>query len=342
MANVVFMDGFDSYDPDATNTVRPGIHSKWVVVAGDAVSFPSGRYSGRCLHMGDSFFGNSIRAYFNDNKFYQSGTVAFAVLVNDVARAESHGQFMSIMHGQESQFSISISNIGEVVLNRSDTAVAVSAPNRIKTNAWHFMELEYVGHASAGRASLYLDGVKVVEFTGNTQAIAPYGFNGIQIQGGPGSAIFIDDLYLIDSATRIGERRIETLVPNGDLIGNQFVASSGTFQFSMINESLVSATTYVSATAQGSKALYNFTNLSTTPDKIDAVQLNVWATKTDAATRQLQTIVKSGTTETNSPDYNLPTNHTNLNRIENKDPATNNAWTATAVNAVQAGFKISQ
>jgi len=342
MPNVVFMDGFDVYDEELTNTNRPGLHSKWVVPRQESITFPAGRYGGRCIHFGEDIFGNVAQCFFNNNQYLQSATIAFAYLTNKVSDAEAHNQFLNLLHDQEDQFGLMVSNIGQVRLYRGDTMVASTSPNLIKTNAWHFMELEYVGHASTGRTTLYVDGAKVVQFTGNTQNLAPYAFNGLQFRGGTSSGYLIDDLYVTDTAARFGERRIETLLPNGDVSGGQFTPSSGSTAFSMIDDNLVSASDYVSATALGSKSLFNLSNLSTNPDKIDAVQLNVWATKTDAATRQLQTIVKSGSVETNSPDYNLPTNHICLNRIENADPSTGLAWTATGVNALQAGFKISQ
>lgn len=341
--NVIFMDGFDMYNFDYRNSTNPSIHSKWIVSASDAISGPAGRYGGKCLHMGDTVFGNNIKGYWPSNIFYQTATFAFAFLTNNVANAESHNRFFSVMHNQGEQFSISVSNIGEVRLVRGDTIVAASVPNLVKTNDWHYMELEYVGNTSNGRASLYMDGVKVVEFTGNTQNQAPYGFNGIQIRGGNGSAILIDDLYVIDQATRIGERRIDTLRPNGDVAGNSFKSSdNGTTNFIMLNEQLVEPSTYVTANTINAKDLYNFDNLTTVPTAIDAVQLSVWAQKTDSDTRQLATIFKSGSFETIGPDTNLPSNHIDIFRIEQQDPATQADWTAAGVNALQAGFKITK
>lgn len=341
--NVIFMDGFDMYNFDYRNTTNPSIHSKWVVTGGDALSGPAGRYGGKCIHMGDTFYGNSIRGYWPGNTFYQTGTFAIAFLANNVARAEDHGRFFTILHNQGDQFGFGISNIGEVRLYRGSTIVAVSAPNLVKTNDWHYAELEYVGHASNGRASLFLDGVKVVEFTGNTQNQGPYGFNGIQLAGGPNSGIYFDDFYVIDQATRIGERRIDTLRPNGDVAGNAFRSSdNGTTNFIMLNDALVEPSTFVTANTLGAKDLYNFDNLPTVPTAIDAVQLSVWAQKTDSDTRQLATIFKSGTFETTGPDVNLPSNHIDIFRIEQQDPATQADWTAAGVNALQAGFKITK
>jgi hypothetical protein len=210
------------------------------------------------------------------------------------------------------------------------------------TNDWHYVELEFVGHSNNGRATLYLDGVQVLEFKGNTQAQSAYGANSIALRGNNGSYVLFDDLYVIDEATRLGERRIETLRPNGDIAGNDFIPNTGDTGFGVLDDPTVSAADFVSASTQGNRALYNFTNLSTVPDKIDAIQLNVWAAKTDSATRQISTLVKSGAVETAGSDTNLPSSHLNVYRIENKNPANNGAWTPGAVNAIQAGLKITK
>jgi hypothetical protein len=341
MANVVFMDGFDAYDFSKSNTTLPGFHTKWLGNMRDTGGV-AGRYGGQAFRLGDSVWSPFVRTYFNDNLYLQTATIAFALFPYYVPNASGHGQFIRLMHGESAQFGMSISDIGEVKIWRGNTMVAASAPNIIKTQDWHYLEMEYVGHTTAGRATVYLDGVEIIDFRGNTQASAPYGFNGLHLNGGNVSSFCYDDMYVIDEATRIGERRIETLRPNGDISGNQFLPSTGSTGFNMLDDEFVSVDDFVSATALGAKDLFNFTNLTTTPNKIDAIQLNVWATKTDAETRQMRTLVKSGSVETESGDYNLPTNHLNMNRIENKDPATNEPWTPAGVNAVQAGYKITK
>lgn len=341
MANVLLMDGFDSYDFNKRVSAAPSIHSKWVVNNTGGLSGYGGRFGGQAMTLYENYGTPVASIYIPGNPYIQSGTVAYAFLTNNITTVENHGLFFQIMRDQSYQLGFSMSNIGALRLWRNNTLIAESVPNLIRTMDWHFLEFEYVCHTSTGRVTIYLDGVNVLEFRGNTQSQAAYGFNGFRYTGGSNGQVVIDDFYLIDQPVRIGERRIETLRPNGDVTGNQFTPSSGTTGTAMLNEILVDETTYVSADTAGKKDLYNFTNLSTNPYKIDAVQLNVWATKTDSDTRRMQTIFKSGSTETVSVEYNLPFNHVNLNRIEQMDPATGQPWNTTAVNALQGGYKVS-
>lgn len=339
--NVIFMDGFDMYNFGNTNSTNPGVHSKWVMTQAAGIGAAPARYgNGQSLHIGDSLYVPTMRGYFTNNTYYQTMTVGFALYSTNVPTIESQGRFFNFMHDQGDQFGISASNIGALRLWRGGTMVAESVPNLIKTADWHYFEMEYVGNSTTGRATLYLDGVQVTTFTGNTQNQAPYGANGIQISGGSDGGLWIDDLYVIDQPTRIGERRIDTLRPNGDITGNSFAPSTTGANYLMLNEATVDASNYVTSNVLGAKDLYNFDNLTTVPTVIDAVQLSVWAQKTDSDTRQMATIFHSNTSETTGPVINLPGNHIDMNRIENLDPATNAAWTAAGVNALQAGYKI--
>ena len=344
MANVVFMDGFDAYDFSKNLSTQPGFSSKWLTTESGNMQGAAGRFGGQSLLMVNSFYGPYTRTYFNDGLYLQSATIGFALFIDQVSYSGVNGRFINLMHGQGSQFAFAVSNIGEIQLYRGDTMVATSDPQVVNSQDWHYVEIEYVGHVSAGRATVYLDGTQILEFRGNTQAQAAYAFNGLQFSvyaSQSGSTNYrIDDLYVIDAATRIGERRIETLRPNGDVAGNTFLPSTGSTSFNLLDDVLVTGDDYVSSSTVGAKDIYNLTNLSATPDAIDAIQLNVWGTKTDSGTRQLQTIVKSGSVETVSKNYSLPVNHKNMNRIENVDPATNAPWTPAGVNALQAGFKI--
>ena len=339
MANVVFMEGFDSYDSANTQTSHPGFHSKWYIPNAGNVNFQPGRFGGQCLHMGDDDYGNQVRAYFNGNPYLTSMTIGFAMFCGNVTATERYGQFLNLMHDQGDQVGIAITNIGQYQLWRGGSLLAQSIPNLTRQGDWNYLEVELYSNTTNGRMSLYLDGALVVEYRGNTQNQLAYGINGIQFGGPSGNGYLIDDLYVTSTSARLGERKIETLRPNAD-VSTAFTPSTGTSNFAMLNETLVNDTTYTTGNAVNATDMFEFTDLATLPSVIDAIQLNVFATKTDVATRQMVTLVTSGTQTTVGPTYNLPQNHLNMNRIENTDPNTGTDWTADGVDAIQAGYKI--
>ena len=341
MADVVFMDGFDVYDSSNINSTRPSIHSKWVVTSANNMTFPAGRFGGRCAAFGTTVYSNNIKGFFANNTTYQYVSAGLAIQIGDVANFANNNLFLALTLNNSDQIGLVGTGIGQISLIRGNTTLATSLPNLVKTRNWHYVEIEWAGNTTSGRATVYLDGVQIINYVGNTQAQTAYGCNGVRLYSGGGTELLIDDLYVINEATRLGERRIETLRPNGD-VQLEFAPSTGTTGFATLNEELVSATQYNSSSVLNAKDIFNFTNLSNTPSVIDAVQLNVWATKTDTETRQIATILKSGTVENTSSNYQLPINHTCLNRVINKNPENGQAWTLDSVNAIQGGYKITQ
>ena len=250
------------------------------------------------------------------------------------------GQIIQFLNDSSSQFGIAFSSIGQVQIFRGNTLLATSVPNLTKQDSWHYVEMEYICNTTGGIANVYLDGILVVSYVGNTQNQTAPGVNGFQIiPNAFTQTTYIDDIYVISNSVRLGERRIETIRPDGDF-SVTFTPSSGTSNFAMLDDTLVSSNDYTSATAVGSQDLFSFSNLSSIPATIDAIQVNVWATKTDVATRQLADVLVSGSqTVVGTPD-NLPVNHTEISMIANQDPNGNVPWTAAAVNAIKAGYKI--
>ena len=100
-------------------------------------------------------------------------------------------------------------------------------------------------------------------------------------------------------------------------------------------------TTYVYDSTSGHEDLYDLDNLTTTPTTIIAVQSRMFAKKSDSGTRNGQIRVKSGATEVGGTDTVLGTNYGWLNKVDTVDPNTSAAWTASAVNALQVGPKVT-
>ena len=67
----------------------------------------------------------------------------------------------------------------------------------------------------------------------------------------------------------------------------------------------------------------------------------MYAKKSDAGTRNAQLRVKSGATEVGGTDTAINTVYTWLNRVDTVDPNTGAAWTASAINALQIGPKVT-
>lgn len=342
MPNVILMDGFDVYNIAATNTTDPGIHGKWVTTS--AYSGITGRYGGQAISFDASIFNRNLIGFFeknsSDSSFYSTITASFAFRMTAI-EGISGESIVEFHHQGEHQCGVGFNAIGGIITKRGGTVTATSLPNLVKAMVWHYIEIETVINSGSGRMTVFLDGVNVLEYTGNTQNIGPYAANGIRFNNMRDITWHLDDLNVVDVASRIGERRVETLRVNGDVSGNAWIPAVTGPGYDMLDDILVDMNTYVSSNTVGAKDMYNLSNLSTNPTTIDAVQLFVWAQKTDSDTRTMTTQMKSGSIETTSTPYNIPSDSIPLTRIANKDPNGNIAWTTAAVNALQVGFRIN-
>jgi hypothetical protein len=101
-------------------------------------------------------------------------------------------------------------------------------------------------------------------------------------------------------------------------------------------------TGYAYGSTVGADDLYAMDNLPATPANILGVQQRIIARKTDAGTRALQTELKSGATTVQGTGTALGTSYAPLITLYPTDPNTSATWTASAINALEAGFKISE
>jgi hypothetical protein len=204
---------------------------------------------------------------------------------------------------------------------------------------WHFIEIECVGSDTIGRVTVYVDNVQKVNLTGLDTANGTTLMNGFAF-GNPGTGTYgsppqIDDLHFLDVATRIGERRNETLYAVSDGGTLLLVPSTGVNHFAVVDETLVASSDYLSGSAVGDLDLLGLGNLSSTPASIDSLNVISYAQKTDATARAINNGIKSGATSSNGADLSLAVGFARRERYLFVDPDTGIAWTPGAVNALE-------
>jgi hypothetical protein len=101
------------------------------------------------------------------------------------------------------------------------------------------------------------------------------------------------------------------------------------------------AGTYVYDSTVGHADLYTPQAISVTPATTVAVVTRAFALKTDAGTRNIALQVKSGGTTSTGTSTALNTVWGWLSKVDQVDPATSAAWTATAVNNLTFGPSVS-
>jgi len=323
-----------------------GLLAKWtnISTSGTFVGTSGGRFGGQSLALQNGTIGpQTAAAYriFNASGNSTSLSFGFAFMTNDLITS----RVMEVANlSVGSQCGVGTTSTGQVRFysGAGGTVLATSAAGLIVTGTWAYIEVELTLNSSTGSFSVYVNGALACSGTGNTLAAGGAGGGlilGVRENVHINVPHFFDDIYVTDTATRLGESRVETLRATGDSsVG--WTPNSGSNNYSRINETLVDGdTSYVQTTTLGARDLYTNGGLSTTPADIWSVTIVGFEEKTDATTRAIYHSVQSNGTDSDGTAFNQAANYGRYDRIIQNDPHTSVSWTASGVNNLLFGPK---
>lgn len=210
------------------------------------------------------------------------------------------------------------------------------------SSGWHWFDAHFTYSASVGVMELWIDDTQVINLTGqNTEQNS--GLNLIYglVGGDGGSSVqgTFDDILFTDS--RLGDQRIETLLPSSDAGPNQGTPSTGSNHYAVVDEAQWNTSNYITMpNTSGDKEVFGFSSLASTPATVTNVKMMLVTEKSDAGSYQLEPLVIASATEADGSAQQLLTSwgvqwsHFPVN------PSTSAAWAYTAVNAMTGGFKV--
>jgi hypothetical protein len=262
---------------------------------------------------------------------------------------------VSFRSSSGTQMNIGISSTGYLYAAMSES---ISPPggwtattDSIPQDTWTYIEGRVVIHASTGAVelrvngsetpALSLSGVDTEYYAGQLVTSVCLGeFNGNDSFRG-----YVTDfcVWTEDGEAPtgwIGECQVDTLLPTGAGSSTDFTASAGS-NYQCVDEVPNNlGTDYVESSTDGDVDLYAMADLAEEPATIHAVAVAVSAAKTDAGSGSIKSVMKSGATTAESGARAL-SNGAYLRNVYARgvDPNTSSAWTASAVNALEAGCK---
>ena len=347
---LLFMDSMDLYGAVGDVLTRWDIYN-----GGFQATF--GRYGGKSLYMSSgAAIGKLIPATGDSigNKLFMSAAVAMGtVAVGMIAQfADSLSNISS--NAINLHLSVQCAADGKVALTRGTTVIATSASVVFAPNIFYRIEIGNIYiHDTAGTAQVRVDGVLVIDFTGDTRnsttssSIVAVGWGG----GGPIQPFRVDDVMIWSSAGAtpngvIGDFRIDLATPNsnGSTINGTPVGVASAYLAVDEVGTPNNETDYVLDATAGNINLFGLSDLVGTPTTIFAVGVTVAGRSDNVGTRSVQAGVKSGaTTGWSGEDVVLPAQGAYAQRTQffPLDPATGVAWTPAAINAMEAGYKVT-
>lgn len=224
------------------------------------------------------------------------------------------------------------------------TLLASSVAGVITLNGWHFWEIRSKIDNAAGRVEIWVDGVKRLDFTGDTDAGATDpNIDEIRWSRISLGSIDIADIYITDNTTPFGPCRPILLLPNGNGNSSLLVGQDGNSVDNYLNVDEATPdgdTTYNASATEGDKDTYALTNLATGPYDVLAVQAVLYARKDDSGTKFIRPILRTGAADHVGTSVPLATTYQTIRQIWETNPATAVAWTQADIDALEAGAEI--
>lgn len=339
------LEGFDLYNGVGANF---GLFSRWLNLSGGGSrSFIAGRFGGQALRMTDATGDTSIirRAYAGAHSAFSIG---FALRENDIVNLGNQPFFRMELAGATQMSLYLDGGTGTVRVYRGlgTTVLVTSAVGAFTDDTYNYYELRGLLDQAVGWVELYINGVLIGRYDGDTCALAGTTMDGVLLQTGDhvgsGNSCDFDDLYVADESTRFGECRIETLRPMADTAQKQFTPQTGPSNYTNVDDPTFATADYVESSTAGHVDLYELADLSNTPETIHAVKPVISAWKTDAGGRLAATVIDSGGSQSTSGDIALSNDSSVYDgQTLTTDPQGGAAWTPARVNALKLGPKVS-
>lgn len=305
------------------------------------------------LHRSSSGVGGNYSILLDDNWYCAPGTLPLGTArwlhywsIPGNAGYSSTSLQMSYLGNTQAQ--INFLGNGTIAIYRGGTLILTVTNAYIQPVA-HWWAIEMVLQTSSGIINIYCDDKLVASYLGNTQGQAGSGWDafgwGNCYNGGSvivNNFLYVDDVMVTDNTTgKLKEQHVLPLTPNADTAQADFTPSTGTSHFALVDEIPPSDVDYNSTVVSGAEDRYAFTDLPSITS-VTAVQVTGRATR-DGALTQGQVSLKSGGTVVYSTAVTLPASPTYVETpyVTLLDPNTGVAWTAGAVNALEAGFKFT-
>jgi len=296
-----------------------------------------------CTLAGTSGFNNSLRKTLNNQQIWIVGCAFnFAVLPSSTAA------IFRFLDGTTTQNEINVNAAGNMVWTRNGTVLATGTVV-LSAGVFYYIECMTTIAASitAGSCVLHVNGIADITLaaTTNTQNTANAYAQTVEILTFAGVNTAIDDVYICDGTgtannSILGDVRVEAILPNAAGAFSAWTPLSGT-NFSQVDQTSEDGdTTYVSSATAGNEDTYLFGSMVSSPLNIFGIQTTVVNRMDDAGPHTIKSIIRIAAVDYPGATVGQASTYAFDTEIHETNPATAAAWTAAAVNALEAGVSL--
>lgn len=284
-----------------------------------------------------------------------AGMSASYVVVNSASYLETAPTFarafLELRVGANTKARVIANTDGTLRLDVGTTSVATSTV-AVTPGGINYFELIYRSDASAGILSLYLGGVEVVSFTGDTvgsagnvESVIFRGAAGSTSTTAAGRANLSDVVVATVTGTptaadaRLGAVTHSVIVPTSD-VTVAGTPSTGTDNFAMVDEVPNDGdTTYVELAAPADADLYGHSSTLAADTTPLGVAVFSHQRLPDGGTTQVRARINNSTTTANGTDTGVGGTYAVASHFWEQSPFTTAAWTKAEVEALRFGVE---
>lgn len=268
------------------------------------------------------------------------------VRVNKAAAAG----LLAIREGSVYHVLIAMDSAGRLLIYRgnSTTLLAQSAIGQIAANTWHHLAVAVTIANSGGTVSVFVEGVEVVSYTGDTDNGGAAGVassflvgTASDVQTKWDDVVWLDTTGSAPTNAPLGPCKVERLAVASD-VTTAFTRSTGSTTYTLLNDAAPDGdTSYVESGTAGDEDVLGVADLSGASGAIFAVQTRIRARRTDAAAVSLIPSVASGGSSADGATRSLGSSYAEFADLFPVNPNGSVAWTNTSVNALNLAYRVA-
>lgn len=350
---LLWVEGFEKYGPGPSVPTSHGytvLNMKYAATGVSSMNVVSGRHGGLAIQF-DAKLNRLATPHLGTASPTLISGIAFKItaLTTGVRILDFHSP-----GNDGSAFDIGLLAVvrpsREIGIYRGNTLLQESTTVNIQDDTWYYLEMKSTAADSGGSTIVHLDGVEVINFTGNTNIHnLRYGNVLLRVSSTDDSETQYDDWYVCDDTGLtnndfLGDCRVEVLTPNSDASGN-WTANSGGDLYAMVDAAALDAVDYIHDTVSGNQVLFDSNCLSAGASygTVQGVMVTCDTQQSGRFNKYAKMITQNGAGGTIQESGNFPPGTTapmNSTQIMEVDPD-GAAWTPNTINTFRMGVEVS-
>lgn len=335
--------------------VAAGLASRWTSVgAGVKVATTAPRTGAWHLNASDT---SASTAFYKDmgSSEHETFTVGFAYRPSAASSYDYNVVFYGIggtvdhirFYVDQVNRQLSFKRAGTTVIAQTATGIGPAS----WTDTWNYYECKVTCDDTNGYVEARINGVSYLTWTGDTRnGGADAKIDRVYFGGttGASNTRYYDDIYICNGDGTspndfLGDCKVYPLLPNGNGTYSQLTGSDGnsTDNYLLVDETTPSTADYNGHATVGNKDTYALSDLPDTDVTIYGISVLSRAAKNDAGAKKARAVIRTASTDYTGSDMSLGTTYSTFaEQSWFLNPNSGSAWTATQVNALEAGFEV--